>query len=174
MSDVKATTFAQQGYDFVTLFEAKFHMLNISGYQPLLRTPLSETTGGGAQAVQHMILQPKIEGDPLVTVGQVNMATKTAKLRTFDCLLGVHEMRFRGRPFHVDQSQYQSFFDRVLEFMRRQGLQVQIETRPPMMQERRAATADLSGALLIWAAVVAIAVFSAVAAYLAYSGRLKL
>jgi hypothetical protein len=175
VSDVKATAFAQQGLDFVSLFEAKFHMLNVSGYKPLLRQPVAETTGGGAQAVQHMLLEPKIEGDPVVTVGQVNLVTKTAKLRTFSCLLGVHEMRFRGRAFHVDPAQYQSFFDRVLEFMRRQGLHVQIETRPPEMATRRSAPpAEIGADVLVLALLVAVAVFSAVAAYLAYTGRLRL
>ncbi len=173
MSEFKRTAFAQQGLDFVTLFEAKFHMLNVSGSRPVLRAPVAETTGGGAQAVQHMILEPKIEGDPVVTVGQVNVATKTAKLRTYDCLLGVHEMRFRGRAFHVDHAAYQSFFDRVLEFMRRQGLQVQIETRPPAVRAQSAAPAAGTD-LLIWAALVAMAVFSAMVAYLVFSGRLKL
>ncbi len=174
MSNFKATAFAQQGLDFVSLFEAKFHMLNVSGYSPLLRAPVAETTGGGAQAVQHMVLEPKIDGDPMVTVGQVNMATKTAKLRTFECLLSVHDMRFRGRAFHVDAGQYQSFFDRVLEFMRRQGLRVQIETRPPEMVHRSAPPVELGTEVLVLAMLVAVAVFSAVAAYLAYTGRLKL
>lgn len=174
MSDVKATAFAQQGLDFVSLFEAKFHMLNVSGYRPVLRAPVAETTGGGVQAVQHMILEPRIEGDPVVTVGQVNVATKTAKLRTYDCLLGVHEMRFSGRPFHIDGGQYQSFFDRVLEFMRRQGLQVQIETRPPAVRTSTAPPAELGTEVLVWAALVALAVFSAMVAYLVISGRLKL
>ena len=174
MSDVKATAFAQQGLDFASLFEAKFHLLNVSGYKPVLRQPVAETTGGGAQAVQHMVLEPKIDGDPIVTVGQVNMVTKTAKLRTFDCLLDLHQMRFRGRAFHVDGGQYQSFFDRVLEFMRRQGLQVQIETRPPEMVRRSAPPPELGADVLLWAMLVGLAVFSAVAAYLAYTGRLRL
>jgi hypothetical protein len=174
VSEVKATSFAQQGLDFVTLFEAKFHMLNISGYKPLLREPVGETTGGGAQALQHMILQPKIEGDPVVTIGHVNMATKTGKIRTFDCLVGMHRMRFPGRAFHVDQAQYQAFFERLLEFMRRQGLQVQIETRPPEVVRRSAPPPAIGAELLVWAALVAVAVFSAVAAYLVYTGRLKL
>ncbi len=175
MSDVKATAFAQQGLDFVSLFEAKFHMLNVSGYRPVLREPVAETTAGGAQAVQHMVLEPKIEGDPVVTVGLVNVATKTAKLRSYECLATLHQLRFRGRAFHVDAAQYQSFFDRVLEFMRRQGLQVQIETRPPEVRRSSAPPPPASGAMmLVWAALVALAVFGATVAYLVFSGRLAL
>ena len=172
MSNVKATTFAQQGLDFVTLFEAKFHMQNVSGFRPVLRAPVGETTGGGAQAVQHMILEPKIEGDPVVTVGQVNVVTKTAKLRTYDCLVGVHAMRFGRRPFLIGHGAYQTFFDRVLEFMRRQGLQVQIQTRPPVRPSN--APPATTGSLLAWAFLVAVAVFSAMVGYLVWSGRIKL
>jgi len=68
------------------LFEAKFGKQSVSGYRPFLREPRVESTGGGAQAVQHMVMEPQLEGDPTLTVGYVNVATKTAKVRTYGCL----------------------------------------------------------------------------------------
>jgi hypothetical protein len=170
----KRTAFAQQGLDFVTLFAAKFNTYDVGGYNPVLREPLAESTGGGAQAVQHMVLEPRVAGDPLVTVGQVNVATKTAKLRTYECLTMLHAMRFGRRPFHVDGAAYRSFFDRALEFMRRQGLQVHVETRPPEVRGSTPPGEAAAGNLLIWVMLAAVLVFSVVAAYLAYSGRLSL
>jgi hypothetical protein len=171
----KRTAFAQQGLDFVTLFAAKFVKYDVGGYRPVLREPLSDSTHSGAQAVQHMVLEPRIAGDPLVTVGQVNVATKQAKVRTYECLVMLHQMRFGRRAFHVDAAQYRTFFEKLLEFMRRQVLQVHVETRPP---EVRGSTPPgeqaPAGNVLIWVMLAAVLVFSAVAAYLAYSGRLTL
>jgi hypothetical protein len=82
-------------------------------------------------------------------------------------------MRFGGRAFHVDQAAYQSFFDRVLEFMKRQGLRVEMETRPPAVRTP-SSPPSVGSDLLVWASLVALAVFGAMLAYLIFSGRLKL
>ena len=94
MEGMKRTQFSQQGLDFATLFAAKHSHFNISGYVPVLREPPVDTTAGGKQAMQHIILLPKIEGDPLLTIGSVNVATRSARLRTHDCMRQLHEMRF--------------------------------------------------------------------------------
>ena len=57
MNGMKRTQIAQQGIDFVTLFHAKFTSTDVSSYRPLLREP-TESTGGGKQAMQHMVLMP--------------------------------------------------------------------------------------------------------------------
>ena len=119
---MKRTAYAQQGLDFVTLFTAKFHMQNVSGYAPVLREPHAESTAGGKQAIQHMILEPKIEGDPVMTIGYVNVVTKQAKIRTYECMALMHRMRFPSRAFAVDAGAYQKFYDKVVEFMRRQSM----------------------------------------------------
>lgn len=173
MTDVKATQFAQQGLDFATLFSAKFARTQISGYQPHLREP-PETTAGGRQAVQHIVLEPKIDGDPVLTVGYVNVVTKTAKLRTFDCISQMFTMRFPNRVFVLDQRQYQDWFDKAAEFMRRQGLQIQIETRPPIAHTSRPpprATSDGAN-LILWLLVMVIMVGGALAVLLRVTGRL--
>lgn len=169
-SPMKRTQYAQQGLDFVTLFAAKFAKVEVSGYRPVLREPIAESTGGGKQALQHMVLEPRIEGDPVLTVGAVNVATKTARLRTFDCLRRLFVVRFGERPFVIDQPEYQTFFDRAMEFMKRQGLQVEVETRPPEVSGASLPPAA-RGSLLVWAFVVMFAVFAAAVMFLVVTRR---
>ncbi len=176
VEDVKRTAYAQQGLDFATLFSAKFHRYNINGYAPVLREPHAETTAGGKQAVQHMVLEPRIEGDPVLTVGYVNIASKQAKIRTYDCLQMLHELRFHGRPFVLDHPGYQDFFDKATEFMRRQGMLVDVETRPPAMPRTSGRPAGRAGSelvdIILWVLLIVIVVGTAMAAYLRISGRI--
>jgi len=173
VTNVKATQYAQQGLDFATLFSAKFERQPISGYKPHLREP-PETTAGGRQAIQHIAFEPQIEGDPVLTVGYVNVVTKTAKLRTYDCLAEMFTMRFSNRVFGLDQRQYQAWFDKAAEFMRRQGLQIQIETRPPVAYSSRPPPRpgfDWAN-LILWVLLVIILVGGGTAMYLRVTGRL--
>ena len=174
VAEMKRTQFAQQGLDFVSLFSAKFSHQKFSGYIPQLREP-AESTAGGKQAVQHIIMSPTIEGDNMLTVGYVNVATKTGKLRTYDCMAEMHALRFRNQPFVVDAAQYQDFFDKANEFMRRQGMQVQIETRPPRRASSRPPPRPKGSAgadILIWVLLVVIVFGGGLAAYMRITGRL--
>jgi hypothetical protein len=167
---MKRTQFAQKGLDFVTLFSAKFAQEKVGGYRPVLREPIAESTGGGKQALQHMVLEPRIDGDPVLTVGAVNVVTKTARLRTFDCVRQLFAMRFGARPFVIGQSQYQPFFDRAMEFMKRQGLQVEVETRPPGASES-SVPARAQANLVVAAFVVMLVVFAAAVVFLVVTRR---
>ncbi|MEM1033727.1 MAG: hypothetical protein AAGN82_25550 [Myxococcota bacterium] len=127
---MKRTAFAQQGLDFVTLFSAKFQRTDVDGYGVQIREP-ADSTAGGRQALQQIFFVPPRAEDPVLTVGTVNVATKTAKLRTFDCVETLYARRFRGKRFPVRPAAYQAFFDTAMQFMKRQGMQVDVETRPP-------------------------------------------
>lgn len=132
---IKRTQYAQQGLDFTTLFRAKFGRADVSGHVPMLQEPPAESTGGGARALQHLVLEPTA-GGPVLTVGSVNVVTRTAKLRTFDCVETIFLTRFQGRPFILEQGAYQEFFDQAREFFQRQGMQLDVETRPPEVGPR--------------------------------------
>jgi len=176
MNGMKRTQIAQQGIDFVTLFHAKFASANLGGYRPLLREP-TESTAGGKQAMQHMVLMPSIEGDPTVTIGSVNVAVRTAKLRTYDCLVKLHRMRFGSQPFQVDQTAYQGFFDVVLNFLKLQGMYVEVVTNPPQVEGGSRfppPVASSSSQVVQWVALVLLLTGIGVFAYLIYSGRVVL
>jgi hypothetical protein len=169
---VKRTTYAQQGIDFVLLFHLKFKDEAFDGYRPMLRGPPAESTGGGKQAVQHMVLHPAVPGEPVLTMGQVNVVTKTAKLRTYDCMLELHEQRFKKKTLPVTQSSYLAFFNRLLEFMKKQAMQVEIESRPPPLAAS-VAPPKPGGSWVAWGwLVLLLAVLAGVLWYLRWSGRL--
>jgi hypothetical protein len=176
MEGIKRTQFSQQGLDFATLFAAKHSHFNISGYVPVLREPPGETTAGGKQAMQHIVLLPKVKGDPLLTIGSVNVATRSAKLRSYDCMRQLHEMRFDDSSFFLDQPKYLEMFEAVLAFMKKQGIQVEIETNPPRVTVSTRPpprTAASNGA--IWFFIVALLVAAvSMVGYLISAGRLKL
>ena len=92
--NIKATKFAQRGIDIVALFAAAFESRSVNGYVPVLREPPAGTTAGGKQAVQHMILEPTSDGEPTITIGHVNVVTRTAKLRSYDCVTLMHASRY--------------------------------------------------------------------------------
>ncbi|MBW2459723.1 MAG: hypothetical protein JRI68_34855 [Deltaproteobacteria bacterium] len=173
---MKRTQIAQQGIDFVTLFHAKFTSTNVNGFRPLLREP-TESTAGGKQAMQHMVLMPSSDGDPTLTIGSVNVAVRTAKLRTFDCLLKLHRMRFGTQPLQLDQASYQTFFDGVLKFMKLQGMYVDVVTNPPQVEGGShfpPAVTSSSSQLVQWIALFLLLAGIGAFAYLLYSGAIVL
>lgn len=176
MDGMKRTQIAQQGIDFVTLFHAKFTSVDVSGYRPLLRDP-TESTGGGKQAVQHMVLMPSIAGDPLITIGSVNVAVRTGKLRTYDCLQKLHRVRFGDHPMPVDQTAYQDFFDRALKFMKMQGMYVEVVTNPPQMETGSRfppPAPSTSGQIVQWVALLLLLAGIGAFAYMLYTGAIVL
>jgi len=128
---LRRTQFAQRGLDFAQLFNARFRNTSIVGYSAALREPDGVSTGGGKQATQHIVLVSAVQGAMSFTVGNVNLATKTAKLRNYECMATLHRQRFRGHELFLDPAQYQELFNQILSMMKKQGLMVEIETRPP-------------------------------------------
>jgi hypothetical protein len=170
---LKHTRFAKEGLDFATLFQAKFLHDDVNRHKLLMREPPADSTGGGKQAVQHIVLDPGTPGSLVVTIGQANVVTKSARLRTYDCIEQLHALRFADRPFVISQAAYQPVFDKLLEFLRKQGMQVEIDIRPPEMPlgpvAHRAASA---GSAVVWVVVLVSLALGATLGYLLYSGRL--
>jgi hypothetical protein len=176
-SKLKLTQIAAQGLDTATLFTAKYMRHNINGFVPKMREPAGISTEGGKQATQHIVLEPKTPGEANITIGQANLATKTAKIRTFDCLERLHKQRFAKKPFPLDQPTYQKFFDEALAFLRKHELNVEIETQPPDMSSLPppGMPAPAAGSSSTpWIAFVALVVIAAVVMWLVASGRLHL
>lgn len=135
MTTAKPTLFAARGLEVVAAFQVKFMMLDVSGHRPLLKDPPGHSTAGGKLATQHIVLEPKEPGGTTWTVGSINVATESAKVRSFDCVKEIHRMRFRDRPFLIDRQQYQSFLDAAVAFLRERGMAVEIESSLPELSE---------------------------------------
>jgi hypothetical protein len=167
---IKRTQIAAAAVDQSKLFQTKFGDRLVSRHSPVLLEPPSVSTGGGAQAQQQIILQPRSQAGPTVNIGSMNCATKTAKLRTYDCLVQVHQLRFPGHHFAIEPTEYQMFFDDARGFLLALGMQVSVEMHPPAAEGRSslrpAATGESSPnrMLLAWA-IVATVLFVLLALY---------
>jgi hypothetical protein len=169
MTTAKPTLFAARGLEFVAAFQVKFMMLDVSGHRPLLKDPPGHSTAGGKLATQHIVLEPKVPGGTTWTVGSINVATQSAKVRSFDCVRELHRMRFRDRPFLIDRQQYQSFFDAAVAFMRERGMAVEIESSLPELNEPAGlASVEPEGGARSGAMVVTVGLEVVVAAVVAF------
>lgn len=131
MTMARPTLYAQRGLEFVAVFLVKLASFDVSGHRPLLRDPPGESTAGGKLATQHIVLQPADPSAPVWTVGSLNVATETAKIRTYDCMRSLHTARFRDKPFPLDREQYQRFFDAAAAFMKERSIALEVEEAPP-------------------------------------------
>jgi hypothetical protein len=168
MTTGKPTLFAARGLEFVAAFQVKFMMLNVSGHRPLLKDPPGHSTAGGKLATQHIVLAPMEPGGTTWTVGSINVATESAKVRTFDCVRELHRMRFRDRPFLIDREQYQGFFDAAVAFMRERGMAVEIESSLPELNEPADLTSPDPGGGFRASTVVTVGLVGVVAAVVAF------
>ncbi|MBN4059069.1 hypothetical protein JYT22_00280 [Endomicrobium sp. AH-315-J14] len=160
MADVKIkrTHIAKGGVDFAMLFGAKFYLIDVSGHTPMLQEPQGVSTGGGKLARQHLLLKPKqTDSGSQRTVGWVNTVSKSCMIRSYECMVLMHEMRYKGRPFDLDQSAYQEFFDKAVGFFKSKQFQIEIETKPPDVDRGGArggkVKKETSQAMYVWAVI---------------------
>ncbi|MBW2528623.1 MAG: hypothetical protein JRI23_30900 [Deltaproteobacteria bacterium] len=155
--EIKRTQIASAAVDQSRLFQTRFGDRLVSRHAPVLLEPPGVSTGGGVQAQQQIILQPRVQAGPTINIGSMNLTTKTAKLRTHDCLRQVHQLRFPGHPFPIEPTEYQMFLDDARGFLQALGMQVMIESQPPSTEGTvRHSMAPPAGgssqrALLVWA-----------------------
>lgn len=169
MTTAKPTLFAARGLEVVAAFQMKFLMLDVSGHRPLLKDPPGHSTAGGKLATQHIVLEPKEPGGPTWTVGSINVATQSAKVRSFDCVRELHRRRSRGRPFLIDRQQYQSFIDAAVAFLRERGMAVEIESSLPELNDPAdLASPEAEGGVRSGAMVATIALVVIVVAVVAF------
>ena len=77
----------------------------------------------------------------------------------------------------VDQVQYQSFFDKLLKFMKLQGMYVDVVTNPPQVEmgSRYPPPAPSTGGQVVqWLALLLLLAAIGIFAYLLYSGGIVL
>ncbi len=97
------------------------------GYIPDMTAPEGPSTGGGAQATQHLLLLPPEPDLSKLVVGRVNKHEGTAELRTWDYLDAVYRERFNeGVP--VDPEPYAQFLESAQGFLAESGLRVSLSS----------------------------------------------
>ncbi len=125
----KRTVVATAGYNLASEFEGWFKAERVGRYAPGIRQPWL-TTAGGKQAYQHLILRAVDPNEPILTIGWVNCALYSCKLRTWGCLNNMYERRFK-RPLPIERRKYRDFFETLSEFFETEGFHVIVENEPP-------------------------------------------
>ena len=144
----KRTMFAQQAVDFSDYFAMMLGAVVVNGEvprKPTLAAPEGMSTGGGKQAVQHILLKPDAEGAPTITVGWVDRSKGMAQLRTYEYLVEQHRQRFGNRPFTLDSATYIQFFQKAQDFLNKEKIPVKVESAPMPASPAQAAAPAKSG-----------------------------
>lgn len=151
-ADAPRTGIAMRGLSLADRFNAQLEAIRIAGYRPRLLEPSGESTGGGKQANQPVTLQPPGLRQPVLTVGWVNCATSMAKLRTLSCMQELVVKRFGRRRVVLDAAAYQRFFEVARAYLEENGIEVEVEERPPEVQSgaHPAAAPPRQGSPLGW------------------------
>ncbi|MFW5739182.1 MAG: hypothetical protein ACOC1F_02325 [Myxococcota bacterium] len=168
MSNIKRTQFAQAAFDYSTYFASAFADTQVGGActrKPYLVAPEGMSTAGGKMVRQHITLRPDVQGHPTLTVGAVDVSKGVATLRTFGYLRKAHMARFGNRPFDLDGTSYQAFFNHAQDFFARQGMRVDLEdeTALPQAATPPAAKNNTKTIILAVIAVVVLGLLAAVA-----------
>lgn len=132
--DARRTQVAQSAHDFSRYFAESFGAVRVRGAvtrRPELVAPEGMSTGGGRHARQPICLAPEGGAGPVLTAGWVDIPQRKATLRTFRCLSNMHLARYQGRPFDVDPTSYNAFFDQAKAHLGACGLMVMDEDNAP-------------------------------------------
>lgn len=128
--DAKRTQVAQSAFDFARYFSSVFDGVRVGGAvlrSPRLVVPEGMSTAGGKRARQSIVLASEDPGAPSITVGWVDIGERRASLRTYRYLETMHQERYKGRGFDVEQRGYVGFFDQAKGFLESCGFGVTVE-----------------------------------------------
>jgi len=121
------TAVAGEAFTLSKAFNAAFRQ-PFDGWQAELAAPLGPSTGGGAQALQHVaLIAPSGER---VAVGSVDLARHTATLRSHALVDQLHQRRF-GAPLPVSTDAYASFQDVATRLLSGASFVVTVEVAAP-------------------------------------------
>ena len=133
MSEAKHTEFAMKAVDLGELFllMCGSDVLRTAqgDYTAQLSVPEGLSTGGGKQALQHVMLVPEDAGTTLV-VGNVSQTDKTVALRTYAHAAAIYKQRTH-RPFGVGRADFDDLTRKMTKFFEGQGLTVTTEPYDP-------------------------------------------
>lgn len=137
------TAIAGKANAFATMFNQVFAagFRGPAPYRIELTAPEGPSTGGGAQALQHLRLVP-VEGGPAIVVGAVNQAGMNAELKSFRNVAEVHARRFNGTQVSLDPAAYEELLRYLHPFLVGQGMKVTVTEfeGAPVVPAARSAT----------------------------------
>jgi hypothetical protein len=131
------TTMALRATDLAESFRSTVGRLRVGpyAYTPDLTAPEGPSTGGGAQALQHLRLLPPQANMPTLVVGHVNQRDGAAELRTFDHVDAICRERFQqGAPF--EPAHYAEMLQSAQGFLSACGLRVALAGPPAQLGRR--------------------------------------
>lgn len=169
MATVRRTAFALKGQHFAIDFQSTVGRHSLGPYRVAV-LPASESTSGGAQASQPIVL--KSDAGPTLTIGSVNVATEQLKLRDFACVKELYARRAGdAEPFGVDEADYQGMMDRVQTFASDKQVALEIETELPELKPMSERNTDAAGGGQSRQMIIGLAIACAIAAaYVALKG----
>jgi hypothetical protein len=131
------TKMALRATDLAESFRSTVGRLRVGpyAYTPDLTAPEGPSTGGGAQALQHLRLLPPRPNMPTLVVGHVNQRDGAAELRTFDHVEAICRERFQqGAPFEA--AHYAEMLQSAQGFLSACGLRVALAGPPAQLGRR--------------------------------------
>ena len=118
------TAVAGEAFTLTRAFNAAFAR-PFPGWQAELAAPVGPSTGGGAQALQHIaLIAPSGER---IAIGSVDPARHTATLRSHAMVDQLHRRRFRA-PLPVAQPEFKRFQDMVSRLLAGASFAVTVAT----------------------------------------------
>jgi hypothetical protein len=121
------TQFAMQAFGLAELFRFRFEGERLAagdlGYTVELSAPDGPSTGGGAQALQHIKLVSPA-GGPTIVAGSCNQVEKRGELRSFEYVAAQHARRFKGAMLLLDRVRYNELLNKLQAFFVERSLRV--------------------------------------------------
>jgi hypothetical protein len=117
------------------MFRLAMAKMPLGKYRAEMTAP-EQSTAGGARALQHIRLVPKTEGvGHVLVVGNANVSTAVAELRTHDVVEDTCVERFRETA-GLDPAEYAAFLDEAQAVLQGFSLKVQrIERAAPLVAD---------------------------------------
>ncbi len=156
------TRFAMQALSLSDLFNAVMTQEPVGSYRVELAAPDGPSTGGGAQAVQHIRLLS--DHAATITAGWANRVTNRTELRSYDNLAQAHAQRFKGDPLALDRLAYKKLLERMQKFFAQQKMSVILVDvaevpLPPTLAEKSSSSALVLSLLAVLLLALGLAFF---------------
>jgi hypothetical protein len=148
MTDAKPaamTAFAQAALAASDLVATKFASTKLGGTVPRqvkIEAPKMESTGGGKQARESIVLMPT-SGDTAqaLTAGFLDVGLRAAEVRSYGVLASAYQQRHKA-ALDLPQAEYDSFVQQLMQLLSAEGYVVKIVDEGAQAQKAQAGAVD--------------------------------